>query len=115
MAVKQTKNRPIHIILLVALLLGGGVPQQTSTRAAPPQAIQAPVLKWQHGGRYSSRCETGWYSSPAVADLDGDGTRGVIGSVFGGFHGGVIVAAAAFAVIRVELVPCNSLWLEQLL
>ncbi|MBN2146632.1 MAG: VCBS repeat-containing protein [Anaerolineales bacterium] len=45
-------------------------------------AIAAPVLKWQHGGCYSSWCETGWYSSPAVADLDGDGTMEVIGSAY---------------------------------
>lgn len=42
----------------------------------------APVLKWQHGGCYSSWCETGWYSSPAVIDLDGDGTNEVIGSAY---------------------------------
>jgi hypothetical protein len=44
--------------------------------------IAAPVLKWQHGGCYASWCETGWYSSPAVADLDGDGTMEVIGSAY---------------------------------
>ena len=44
--------------------------------------ISAPVLKWQHGGCYSSWCETGWYSSPAVADLDGDGRMEVIGSAY---------------------------------
>ncbi len=49
-----------------------------------PQAptIQAPTLKWQHGGCYTSWCETGWYSSPAVADLDGDGTMEVIGASY---------------------------------
>jgi hypothetical protein len=30
------------------------------------------VLKWQYGGCFSSWCQTGWYASPAVADLDGD-------------------------------------------
>ena len=44
--------------------------------------IPLPVLKWQHGGCYSSWCETGWYSSPAVADLDGDGSMEVIGSAY---------------------------------
>src|SRR3989337_2409398 len=47
-----------------------------------PQAIQAPLLKWQRGGCYSSWCETGWYSSPAVADLDGDNLPEVIGSAY---------------------------------
>jgi uncharacterized repeat protein (TIGR01451 family) len=49
---------------------------------ATPQAIQAPMLKWQRGGCYSSWCETGWYSSPAVADLDGDGVMEVVGSAY---------------------------------
>jgi hypothetical protein len=71
------------VLLLAALLLGGvAAPQQTSTRAAAPQAVQAPILKWQRGGCYTSWCETGWYSSPAVADLDGDGTMEVIGAAY---------------------------------
>ena len=44
--------------------------------------VSAPVLKWQHGGCYSSWCERGWHSSPAVADLDGDGVNEVIGSAY---------------------------------
>ena len=45
-------------------------------------AVQAPVLKWKNGGCYSSWCETGWYSSPAVADLDGDGSKEIIASAY---------------------------------
>ena len=47
-----------------------------------PAEVQAPVLKWQYGGCYSSWCETGWYSSPAVADLDNDGVPEVIASAY---------------------------------
>jgi FG-GAP-like repeat len=47
-----------------------------------PQPISAPVLKWQKGGCRETWCETGWYSSPAVTDLDGDGTAEVIGSAY---------------------------------
>ncbi|MFC1997835.1 FG-GAP-like repeat-containing protein [Chloroflexota bacterium] len=49
-----------------------------NTEAIRPTTIQAPTLKWEHGGCYSSWCDTGWYASPAVADLDGDGSMEVI-------------------------------------
>lgn len=52
----------------------------TVFKTAPP--IRAPVLKWQHAGCYPSWCETGWYSSPAVADLEGDGDIEVVGSAY---------------------------------
>jgi hypothetical protein len=42
--------------------------------------VAAPVLKWAHGGCFASWCETGWYASPAVADLDGDGAPEVVAS-----------------------------------
>ena len=44
--------------------------------------LAAPVLRWQRGGCYSSWCETGWYSSPAVADVNGDGKNEVIASAY---------------------------------
>jgi hypothetical protein len=44
--------------------------------------IAPPELKWQRGGCYASWCETGWYSSPAVVDIDGDGSNEVIGSAY---------------------------------
>ncbi len=71
------KLRPLSLLLLLAL---AGL--RPAARAAPHPAIQAPALKWQHGGCYSSWCETGWYSSPAVADLDGDGDAEVIGAAY---------------------------------
>jgi hypothetical protein len=48
--------------------------------AAEPASAQvsAPVLKWQRGGCFTSWCQTGWYASPAVADLDGDAQADVI-------------------------------------
>ena len=45
-------------------------------------AVNPPVLKWQHGGCYNSWCETGWYSSPSAADVDGDGLLDVVGSAY---------------------------------
>ena len=49
---------------------------------AAPLRVQAPQLKWQWGGCFQDWCETGWYSSPVVADLDGDGRKEVIGSTY---------------------------------
>jgi uncharacterized repeat protein (TIGR01451 family) len=54
----------------------------TPAAGASPSAIQPPVLKWQQGGCYGSWCETGWYASPAVADLDEDGSPEVIGAAY---------------------------------
>ncbi len=44
--------------------------------------VGTPTLKWEHGGAYASWAETGWYSSAAVADLDGDGQAEVIASSY---------------------------------
>ncbi len=70
-------------VLFLAIGSIGSLPG-VPTRAAPPgpQAVQAPVLKWQRGGCYSSWCETGWYSSPAVGDIDADGQPEVIASAY---------------------------------
>lgn len=46
--------------------------------AASPRTLAAPVLKWTHGGCQTTWCRTGWYASPAVADLDNDGKPEVI-------------------------------------
>ncbi len=70
-------------ILLALLCLVAGSPKPTV--ASPHQAIGVPTLKWQRGGCYSSWCETGWYSSPAVADLDGDGSQEVIAAAYSVF------------------------------
>ncbi len=73
------KTKLLSAFLLLAL---STINPQPATRAAPLQPVQSPVLKWQNGGCYSSWCETGWYSSPAVADLDNDGTMEVIGAAY---------------------------------
>ena len=40
--------------------------------------VSAPVLKWQRGGCTAGGCQTGWYASPAVSDLDPDGLPDVV-------------------------------------
>ena len=59
----------------VSVYLAVGVP----TAAA---ALSAPVLKWSRGGCYASWCETGWYSSPALVDVNRDGIQDVVVSAY---------------------------------
>jgi uncharacterized repeat protein (TIGR01451 family) len=66
----------------------------------PQLAISAPVLKWQRAGCYSSWCETGWYSSPAVIDLDKDGDVEIIGGLYSLF---MLDGATGTQIKRVEL------------
>ena len=93
--------RWIRVLWISGLLLGGawGVLSKRSFKLARAQAedvpdiflpaifkappgIQAPVLKWANAGCFTSWCETGWYASPAVADLDGNGTQEVIAAAY---------------------------------
>ncbi len=76
----KTPARPVSLILTSAMFLTAAWIGRHPPAGAT--SLPAPVLKWQHGGCYSSWCETGWYSSPAVADLDGDGTMEVIAGAY---------------------------------
>src|SRR6185503_14698922 len=69
--------RPTLFLLLGLALLGGTL---APARAAHISAVSAPILKWQYGGCSAPPhyCDTGWYASPAVADLDGDSKPEVI-------------------------------------
>jgi len=79
---RSSAMRMLIVILMILSCWAMVVLAPGSALAVQHQLIQAPVLKWQWGGCYSSWCETGWYSSPAVADLDGDGTMEVIGGTY---------------------------------
>ena len=68
-------------LILTGLALMTGI-HGFSVRAAPVQLIGTPTIQWEYGGCYSSWCETGWYSSPAVADLDNDGAMEVLGAAY---------------------------------
>lgn len=80
MSVNETirQHRSTPPILVVAVVLQATALSTAALRPAPSHTIQAPTIKWQYGGCYSSWCETGWYSSPAVADLDGDDATGTL-------------------------------------
>jgi uncharacterized repeat protein (TIGR01451 family) len=73
---------PALLSLVILLLSFPGTDSRSANRTSP---LQAPILKWQAGGCYASWCETGWYSSPAVVDLEGDGTMEVIGAAYSVF------------------------------
>ncbi len=72
---KPVRSLLVVIAIFLGFLHSSGVP-------AAETSIQAPTLKWANAGCFSSWCETGWYSSPAVADLDGDGAPEVIASAY---------------------------------
>jgi len=63
--------------------------------------VRTPLLKWQYGGCTSS-CQTGWYSSPAIVDVDGDGSAEVVAGsydlvVLNGASGATLHRAASSA------------------
>ena len=70
------KNYVLGALFAYALLSSGGIPAP-STSQAGSAALSSPIInptpKWQGKGCFSSYCQTGWYASPAVADLNGDG------------------------------------------
>ena len=65
-------------VLIVAGALALALSPAPINAAPAQQAISPPVLKWQNGGCQTTWCRTGWYASPAVADLDNDGKPEVI-------------------------------------
>jgi hypothetical protein len=70
--------RLLIFTVLIAVLLS-----PSPLASASATAIQQPRLKWFNKGCVNDiYCETGWYSSPAVADLDGDGSQEVIGASY---------------------------------
>jgi hypothetical protein len=78
---------PIARSLACAALLAAACSRSTA-HAPPSPAVPVPVpspvpygapeLLWANGGCFVSWCQTGWYASPALADLDGDGVPEVI-------------------------------------
>lgn len=63
---RQGKLMMVLIVPIMLMLLIAG-----SVLAARPLALGTPTLKWSRCPAWY--CETGWYASPAVADIDNDG------------------------------------------
>ncbi|NWG21749.1 MAG: VCBS repeat-containing protein [Chloroflexi bacterium] len=73
-------TRPGLFLLFALAMLAPAAP--VPAQGVPAATIITPTPKWQYAGCFSSWCQTGWYSSPAVADLDGDGDAEVIWSAY---------------------------------
>ncbi len=88
--------KPSRIAPAVLCLLG---------LAAPAVAgVGAPVVKWQNGG-CGGFCQTGWYSSPAVRDLDNDGQPEVI---WGSYD--LVVLQGATGALRARATNPQRVW-----
>jgi uncharacterized repeat protein (TIGR01451 family) len=75
-------QRVISILLLMVFLFTPFGPARAQTDQPVLAAVGQPTLKWANKGCFRSWCETGWYSSPAVVDLDGDGQVEVLGAAY---------------------------------
>lgn len=77
----------INFLVLLLFLLAQSITPSGQTQAefdkpSTSISIPQPQLKWQNGGCFDNNCATGWYSSPAVADLNKDGKTEVIGAAY---------------------------------
>ncbi len=70
------------LVLAPDLTARGQGPGNTLYLPLITRPVSGPVLKWQKGGCYNSWCETGWYSSPAVINIDGDPQAEIIASAY---------------------------------
>lgn len=76
----------LAMVLIAIGIVGKGVTADGEQKLFLPvvlrevsRSVGAPQLKWQMGGCYSSQwCETGWYASPAVDDVDLDGRMEIV-------------------------------------
>src|SRR5436190_806890 len=75
----MSRNRACAGALFVLVSWAWLSPLQPCWAQTPSLGSSAPVLMWQYGGCIPGPyCNTGWYSSPGVADLNGDGQQDVI-------------------------------------
>jgi hypothetical protein len=72
----------VALLALALLAAGANPPAQRASATALAAPLVNPTPKWAYKGCFSSWCQTGWYASPAVADLNGDGKPEVIWSPY---------------------------------
>jgi uncharacterized repeat protein (TIGR01451 family) len=72
----------LTLLVVLSFLVNIAPEKMEAQGLAASPTLPAPVLKWANKGCYSSWCETGWYASPAAADLDGDGKVEVTGAAY---------------------------------
>src|SRR5690349_23176733 len=106
------KNYVLGALCACALLVTGGsygAAPATSISAAGSAVLSSPIInpipKWQGKGCFASWCQTGWYASPAVADLDGDGQAEVI---WGSYD--LVVLRGSDGALRARAVSANRVW-----
>ena len=75
-ALKRLMFAVVSILIAAAVVLLAGRSLQAAQADARAAAIGAPIFKWSRCP--PSFCETGWYASPAVADIDSDGQMEVL-------------------------------------
>src|SRR5438874_30057 len=67
-------RRLAHAAALSAIFCWVWIAPLPAWAQQPLAGSSAPVLMWKNGG-CTSWCQNGWYASPAVTDLDGDGQQ----------------------------------------
>jgi hypothetical protein len=108
MQTRPPSRRRVGLILLIvlfALTLSIAAHSARGQAQFEAAAISAPVLKWQRGGCFASWCQTGWYSSPAVADLDNDGQPEVIWGAYD-----VVALNGATGALKWRASNANRVW-----
>ena len=94
---------PFLALSIAALSCTSGSPG--SGEDPPVVSYGAPVELWRNGGCFASWCQTGWYASPAVVDLAGDGKPAV---VWGSYD--LVALEAATGALRWRAANAARIW-----
>ncbi len=100
-------DRPHRLALLAVLAAAALACSASSSGSSEPPVVSygAPVELWRNGGCFASWCQTGWYASPAVVDLAGDGRPAV---VWGSYD--LVALEAATGALRWRAASGSRVW-----